>query len=98
MLINITTPTAPTVKQQMVNVNTSAYNQLKNSFELSFNLLNKAKDIQAVLNDWGTDAVALFQASAATIAYLQSINPAYVPPATKNTYTFNNDGTVTLNK
>jgi hypothetical protein len=97
MLIN-TTPSLPTVKQQMVNINTQAYNQLRMNFENIFRLLNTATDIQAVLDDWGTDGVALFQASAATIAYLQSINPSYVPPTTKNTYTFNNDGTVTLNK
>ena len=96
MLIN-TNYTAPTVKQQMINMNTEAYTQLKMSFERTFNFLNNAKDIQSVLNDWGTDAVSLFQASQNTIAYLQSINPDYVPPKTTNSYTFNPDGSVTLN-
>lgn len=89
--------TVPTVKDRIISENTNSYRVLKSGLERSFNLLNQADNIQAMLDDFGTDAVMLFQASAATIQLLQFINPDYVAPTTTNTYTFNGDGTVTLN-
>lgn len=95
MLINTQPQVVATEKQRMINANTQGYNFLKMSFETSFRILNNAVNPQIVLDQWGTEAVALFQASGATIAYLQLVNPAYVPPTTTKVYTFNADGTVT---
>ena len=87
----------PTVKDTMTNLNTSAYNLLQGNFQQCFNLLNNAVNPQVVLDEWGTDATSLFEASQATVVYLQVINPDYIPPTTNNTYTHNPDGTVTWN-
>ena len=97
-LINAPAPQPLSEKDLMVLANKSAYEMLVMYFERSFNILNKSNNPQAVLDEWGTNAVKLFQASQTTVQYIQSINPAYVPPTTTNTYTFNADGTVTLNK
>lgn len=87
----------PTVKDTMTNLNTNGYNAVKNVFEQNFNLLNNAVNPQVVLDEWGTDAASLFEASQATVQYLQFINPDYIPPTTDNTYTHNPDGTITWN-
>lgn len=95
MLINTNQQPVYSSKDLIIQSNTAGYQVLKYNFEQSFGLLNSNPNPQAVLDLFGTQAVALFQASQATIAFLQTINPAYVPPTTTNTYTFNADGTVT---
>lgn len=93
------TQTKPDYKSQM---STNAYrglSQLVIAIEQNFNILNNGeKDPQVILDAWGTEASQLFADYQNTINYLAMHLPNYIPLTTTNTFTFNQDGTVTFNK
>lgn len=91
----INTPIKITEGQRLKNANTQLYNTIKMMFEQNFSMLNNSKDPQAILDEHGTDAVSLFQASGRVIALLKGINPDYTQPVSNNKYDFHADGTVT---
>lgn len=98
-IFNTTQSTTPS-KDAMIADSNTGLNSLITMTEHNFYFLNNSSNPQAILDEWGTSAVSLFQAYAATIAFIQNplIRPTYIAPVTKNTYTINADGTVTWNK
>lgn len=94
--MSIFNETKQTEAQLIKGANYRAYMALRNDFERVFKMLNESKDIQAVLDDFGSDAIPLFQTSQKTIELLKFINPEYVPPISTNEFQFNADGTVTF--
>lgn len=51
---------------------------------------------QQVFNQFGTKAATLFVMFSAYVTYIQTMKPDYVPPTPPNTFTINQDGTVTV--
>lgn len=86
------------VADSIRNINTNNYDRLKQGIERSFYALNNAVDIQAVLDDFGTNASSLFETFRKTVEFLTFINPDYVAPVTENKYQFNLDGSITYIK
>ena len=71
---------------------------LKQSHDINFNNIwnNGNFTPQEIFNEFGTDAVQLFQVSAATQEFIKMCDPDYeilVPPVE---FTINEDGTVTV--
>ena len=78
--------------------NKVALDMLKKSHEINFNNIwnNPSFTPQEIFDEFGTDAVQLFQVSSATQEFIKMCDPDYeilVPPVE---FTINEDGTVTV--
>lgn len=100
----ISTPVAPqqaTVADHVENIkkaNLMLKNQIQHLHTRIFNMVWKNKDFTAkqIVDEFGTDAVAMFTVSGTIQGLLASIDPSYEALVPPKTYTPNQDGTVTV--
>jgi hypothetical protein len=89
----------PTVKDHIVDVNTSCLINMKNSAKINFELFwfNPEKTPQEICDMFGTDAVKAFQAHSKLQELIYFLDPSWEPLVPPYTYVSNQNGTITIN-
>lgn len=79
-------------------MNSRTLENLIHNFENAFWQVwsNRNATPQEIFNFFGVNALQLFQTATATIAFIQTLKPDYVPPTIPYAYAINQDGTVTV--
>lgn len=93
-----TIPKEVQIAQQIRSANSRTLMMLKHGVQQAFDLVWKAPDTQAVLDQFGTDAFTLFQASSEAQALIKSLDPSWEELVPPKKFTINGDGTITLDK
>lgn len=81
---------------QVAMFNQQGLDSLKQSVTNSFHLVWYASNPQAVLDEFGSSAVELFQASVAAQEFIKQFDNTWVDLVTPYEFTINEDGTVTV--
>lgn len=86
------------VKDRIVGMSTAMFRRMKSEHARIFNLLwnNPKATPQEILDEYGTDAAALFSFSAEIQTMATAIDPGYVRLVSPYEFTINGDGTVTV--
>lgn len=94
----IVIPQEKIVANAIRRINKEGIEALKQSLEESVNLIWHHAECtpQEVLNEFGTDAALLFQASAMVNNLIVTFDPSYSAPPATHRITINPDGTVTV--
>jgi hypothetical protein len=86
------------LRNDMAKSNRIMLERLQETLESGFDTVwnNEEFTPTEILDSYGTDAVQLFQASAALQTVIAQLDPEFAPLATPNEVTVNPDGTVTV--
>jgi len=86
------------IAQRIRSMNTQTLMMLKMGVRQSFDAVWNAPDPQAVLDQFGTSAAQLFQASNAAQQLIKALDPSWEELVPPTEFTVNEDGTVTISE
>jgi hypothetical protein len=89
-------PTEVIVAREVRLINSRTLEHLKMGVKQAFEAVWSAPDPQKVIDQFGTSAVILFQASNASQQLIKALDPSWEELVPPKEFTVNEDGTVTI--